>query len=88
MGTVCWASARVCSRPRVFRTASSNDWIPREIRVTPISAKYWAFLRSKVAGLASKVNSLSSERSKWELSWVWSSARRVRESMEGVPPPR
>ena len=70
MGTVCWASLRVCSRPRVLRTASSNDWMPSEIRVTPISAKYCAFLRSNVAGLASNVNSLSSERSKWVLSWV------------------
>lgn len=87
-GTVSCASDLVCSRPSVFRTLLSNDWIPSEMRVMPSCLKNCAFLRSNVAGFASKVNSLIPERSKCLLSWLFSSERCVGESMDGVPPPR
>ena len=61
--------------------------MPSEMRVTPSSLKSCAFLKSNVAGLASKVNSSSWVRSKISFSPAKSNRKCVGESMEGVPPP-
>ncbi len=59
MGMVSMACWRLCSRPRVLRMLSSNDWIPSEILVMPSCLKNCALSRLNVAGFASKVSSFS-----------------------------